>query len=78
MANGRISPLAWAQAIHDRVDGAYGVGTIQLAAPDFIVGRRVLRDKLGLVHAGDVTLIDLLRGGSRIVVEIGGLSSWLG
>ena len=43
-----------------------------------------MRDKLDrcetsmILSAGDITVIDLLCGKSLIVVEIGGLSSWLG
>lgn len=58
--------------IHDRVDGAHGPGTIQLAAEVLIVGIGILRDKLKLIEAS-VTL----RGESLIVIEIGRLGSWL-
>ncbi len=61
-----VSPLAWSQAIHDREDSARGIATIQLAAIVLIVGRSVLRHKLGLIEASmalsarDVAVIDLL------------------
>ena len=70
--------------IHDRVDSAHGVSAVQLAAKVLIVGRSVLRNKLDLVEASmilsadDVALIDLLGGGSLVVVDIDGLGSWLG
>lgn len=84
ITGGSISPLAGVQAVHDRVDSAHGPGTIQLAAKVLIVGRSVLRDKLDWIEASvflsavDIAVIDLLRGESLIVVEVGGLSSWLG
>lgn len=78
-----VSPLAGIQAIHNRVDSAYGERTVQLAAIVLIVGRSVLRNKLNRIEAsmslgaGKITVIDLLCGESLIVIEIGGLGSWL-
>lgn len=84
VTSGSVSPLAGIQMIHDRVDSAHGVSAVQLAAKVLIVGRSVLRNKLDLVEASmilsadDVALIDLLGGGSLVVVDIDGLGSWLG
>ena len=84
ITSGSVSPLAGIKTIHDRVDSAHGPGTIQLAAEVLIVGSGILRDKLDLIEAsmtlsaGNVAIVDLLRGKSLIVVEIGRLGSWLG
>ena len=68
-----VSPLAGIQMIHDRIDSAHGVSTVQLAAEVLIVGIGILRDELELIEASMT-----LSGESLIVTEISRLSSWLG
>ena len=84
IASGSVSPLAGVQAIHDCVDSAHGPCTIQLAAKVFVVRRSCLGDKLDRTEASmilsteNVTVTNLRCGESGVVVEIGGLGSWLG
>ena len=77
-----MTPLTGIQVIHNGVHGAFRPRAIQLFAIVQILGRRDLRNKLGLIEASiflstvGVTVIDLLWRESLIVVER--LGSWLG
>ena len=70
---GRLSPLAGIQMIHDRVDSAQGMSTIQLAAEVLIVGTGISRDRVVLSEASMTLSVEPLT-----VIVIGRHSSWLG